>query len=144
MKIKLLTDTAQIPKQGKDGDAGYDLFADEAVVIPPGSSALVKIGISVEPPIGYHGFIWPRSKLSSRKRIAKLAGCVDGNYRGEIHACLINHGSDDMDIRVGDAIAQLIFQKTLTDFKWEVVDTLSETDRGNAGVTSSEMRLRHE
>ena len=140
----LLTDTAKTPEQGKDGDAGYDLFADEALIIPPGMSALVKTGVAVEMPSNYHGFIWPRSKLSSKKRIAKLAGLVDNNYRGEIHACLINHGSQPLDIRVGDAIAQIVFQETLTGIEWEQVELLSETARGSKGITCSEMRLRHE
>jgi dUTP pyrophosphatase len=144
MKYRLTNGTAKRPEQGTVGDAGYDLFANEAIIIPPGLSALVKTGVAIEMPANYHGFIWPRSKLSSKKSIAKLAGLIDNNYRGEIHACLINHGGESLDIRVGDAIAQIVFQETLTEFEWVEVGNLSETSRGTAGITCSEMRLRHD
>ena len=144
MKLKLMSDTAKIPKKGSKGAAGYDLFADEAVVIPPGMSAMIKSGVSVEMPEDIHGFIWPRSKLATKKRIAVLAGVIDNDYRGEIHIALMNHGSVDLDVRVGDAIAQIVFQEVNNNVAWDLVADLPDTDRGSKGITCSEMRLKHD
>lgn len=50
MKIKRLTDTAQLPTRASDGAAGLDLYADVpgAIAIYPGETKKIHTGIAVE------------------------------------------------------------------------------------------------
>ncbi len=67
IRIKRLTETAQLPKRGSEYAAGYDLYADltEAVVIPPHQSVMIGTGLAAEIPEGYFGGVFARSGLAS-------------------------------------------------------------------------------
>ena len=62
-------------------------------------------------PDGLAGLIWPRSGLSVKKGLDVLAGVVDSGYRGEVMVCLYNTSDEDVEIKRGDRIAQIIFQE---------------------------------
>ena len=68
---------------------------------------------------------------------------VDTDYRGEIIVALYNDSSSIQHIDAGDRIAQLVFhqQCTITPDEngniWQVVDELSNTDRGTGGFGST-------
>jgi dUTP pyrophosphatase len=58
------------------------------------------------------------------------------DYRGEVHALLINHGADAFTVRRGERIAQLViarYERAL----WREVETLGETERGAGGFGST-------
>ena len=105
-------------------------------------------------PIGFVGLVWSRSKLSmklgltaSLVRICEKTGeirggVIDSDYRGEIMIGLANTSNDPIEIREGDKVAQIIIQKHYSDMQINIVDDLDRTMRGQAGVNSSEMRLR--
>jgi dUTP pyrophosphatase len=63
-------------------------------------------------------------------------GTIDAHYTGSIRVCLFNHGGSKYEVHKGDKIAQLVIVKcehpTL-----ELVDSLEETDRGDAGFGST-------
>ena len=125
-------------------DAGWDLYASEACVIPPKERRVIKTGISLAIPEGYVGLIWPRSGLAVKKGVDVLAGVVDAGYRGEVMVCLLNtqyfcdiSGQEDhIDINVGDRIAQILFQR-VPHFKLIEVDDLKDTERSESGFGSS-------
>ena len=111
VSYKLLTETAQIPFKAHRSDAGFDLCADEDAWIFAKERTTIKTGISFEMPENMAGLIWPRSGLSVKKGIDVLAGVVDSGYRGEIMVCLYNTSDEDVEIKRGDRIAQIIFQE---------------------------------
>lgn len=74
-KIKLLTDTAQVPAKGSIRAAGYDLYADDDAVIFPGECRKIGTGIAITPPPGYFGAIFARSGMAA-KRGLRPANCV--------------------------------------------------------------------
>ena len=57
LKVKRLTETARLPEKAHQGDLGYDVFADEDVLIPAGKYKLVSTGISVLSSNTKYGFI---------------------------------------------------------------------------------------
>jgi deoxyuridine 5'-triphosphate nucleotidohydrolase len=64
------------------------------------------------------------------------AGVVDSDYRGEMRVCLINHGSEMVEFKPGDRIAQLIIERCLiTPAAW--ADNLDSTERGQGGFGST-------
>ena len=56
--IEKCREDAKLPAYAHDGDAGMDLYAAEEVIIEPGRSALVPVGINpIDLPSGYSTII---------------------------------------------------------------------------------------
>jgi len=141
IKVKRLTNTAIIPTKNNKTDAGYDLYADEDIVVYPEETVLISTGISFAIPKGYAGLIWDRSGMGV-KGMHRHAGVVDCDYRGELKVALSNTLSRDFYkenvffINKGDRIAQIIFQE-VPHFDLVEVSSLDDTDRGEKGWGSS-------
>ncbi|MBW4095888.1 MAG: dUTP diphosphatase [Acidobacteria bacterium] len=133
-----LTDSAQAPAYARAGDAGADLYAAHAAVIPAGGRALVKTGVSVALPDGYALFVQPRSGLALKHGITVLntPGTVDSGYRGEIGVILFNTTTTDFAVEVGDRVAQAVVQRVVQVI-FEPVASLDETERGAGGFGHS-------
>lgn len=144
IKIKKLTDTAQIPTRGSEYAAGYDLYADmsdfmtNGTTLQPHTTVKIGTGIAIEIPEGYFGGIFPRSGLSTKKglRPANTPGCIDADYRGEIIVALHNDSDQIQIIEKGERIAQLVVIPFLP-VEFEEVKELSDTDRGSGGFGST-------
>ena len=74
LKVKKLSDNAQIPQRGSTGAAGYDLYSTETQVIMPNKRSVVSTGVAVELPQGVYGRIAPRSGLAVKHGIGIGAG----------------------------------------------------------------------
>ena len=137
--IKRLDPTVELPRYAYAGDAGLDLRASEDVVLKPFERRLISTGLAIAIPEGYAGFVQPRSGLALKQGLsmANTPGLIDAHYRGELKICAINlDPKDDIVVRRGDRIAQLVIQKVPVVELLEV-DDLSETDRGSGGFGSS-------
>jgi len=138
MGVKIQVVGENVPKYATRGDAGADLISAEDVRIAAHQRVLVKTGIKIAIPEGYVGLVHPRSGLALKHGITVLntPGTIDAGYRGEVGVILLNTGSIDFEVKAGDRIAQLVIQKVeYADF--EVVDALTDTDRGNGGFGST-------
>ena len=135
LRVQILRTGAQAPQRQSPGAAGYDLYACESNSVPPDGWALVDTGIAVAVPQGTYGRVAPRSSLAVRG-IQVGAGVVDADYRGSIKVLLFNHGSDSMEVRAGDRIAQLVLERVSTP-EVSVVASLDGSDRGSAGFGST-------
>ena len=133
---KYLTETAQAPRKANLNDAGFDLHADEDAWVFARQRKVIKTGISLEMPDNLAGLIWPRSGLSVKQGIDVLAGVVDAGYRGEIMVCLYNTSDDDVEIKRGDRIAQIIFQE-VPDISLLLREELGSSQRGSNGFGST-------
>ncbi|MEP3278625.1 MAG: dUTP diphosphatase [Stappiaceae bacterium] len=122
--------------------AGMDLLAalpdDQPHTLNPGERTLVPTGLSMALPVGYEAQIRPRSGLAAKHGITLLnsPGTIDSDYRGEIKAILINHGSEPFEITRGTRIAQMVIAPVLQAVL-EDVETLEETERGAGGFGST-------
>ena len=103
-----------VPSYAHPGDAGADLYAREDVQLSAGGGrALVPTGIVLALPVGYAGFVLPRSGLALRHGVTCLntPGLIDPGYRGELAILLVNTDpSQDYQVQRGDRIAQLVVQ----------------------------------
>jgi len=134
--FKKLHENATLPTRGSAHAAGLDLYAVERMDIRPGAQAMIPTGLSVAIPSGHYGRIAPRSGLAAKHGIQVHAGVVDSDYRGEMRVCLINHGSEMVEFKPGDRIAQLIVERCLiTPAAW--ADDLDSTERGQGGFGST-------
>ena len=137
VKIKIF-DGGKKPEYKRIGDACLDCYSridSGALVIPSGERTLISLGFALELSPDYEAVIRPRSGLTS-KCIDIGIGTIDSNYRGEIKACVINNSLDDFEIKNGDRICQLAIRK-VPEIIFEVVDKLSETERGEKGFGST-------
>lgn len=133
---KYLTETAQTPHKANKSDAGHDLYSDEDTWVFAKQRKVIKTGVSLEMPDTLAGLIWPRSGLSVKQGIDVLAGVVDAGYRGEIMVCLYNTSDDDVEIKRGDRIAQMIFQEVPV-VSLQLRETLGSSQRGSNGFGST-------
>lgn len=122
-----------LPTYAHPGDAGLDLRArDSGVVAPAGGRLLMPTGISIAIPVGYAGFVLPRSgnALKHGLTVANAPGLIDAAYRGEIKVVLLNTDPHEpFHVHRGDRIAQLVLQR-VEEVAWQVVDSLDGDDRG--------------
>ena len=136
LKVQRLTETAQLPIRQHKGDAGYDLSADEDIVIPPNKWKLVSTGLAFTVPKGTYGRIAPRSGFSYKKGTMIGAGVIDEQYTGHVKVLVFNLNDKELKIVQGNRIAQLILEKISTPEVIEV-KSLEETERGSGGFGST-------
>lgn len=134
--VRRLDPDLPLPSYAKPGDAGLDLVAREGIVLKAGGGrGIVPTGIAVALPEGYAGFVQPRSGLALRHGVTCLntPGLLDSGYRGEIQVLLVNTDpTDDVEIRRGDRVAQLVVQR-VEHVVFEEVDELPPSERGTGG-----------
>ena len=122
-----------LPSYAHPGDAGLDLLAREDAVVPAaGGRVLVPTGIALALPLGYAGFVLPRSGLALKHGVSVVnsPGLIDCAYRGEIKVVLLNTDpSNEYQVHRGDRIAQLVVQK-VEEVVWNEVSALEGDDRG--------------
>jgi dUTP pyrophosphatase len=136
MKIKL-TDGAKAPQRATAGAAALDLVALEPVNIPAGRTGKVRTGLHIECPEGFAALVCSRSGLASKGiTVANAPGIVDSDYRGEVCVILHNRTRKGYTVQAGDRVAQLMIVPVLRP-EFEVVDELSDTERGAGGFGST-------
>ena len=138
VKIKKLHPDAVVPQYAHEGDSGADLFSTIDSTLQPMERKAIPTGLSAEIPKGFELQVRPKSGLALKNGITVLntPGTIDFGYRGQIHAILINLGSEPYVIKAGQKIAQLV-AAPVAYAKFEVVEELSETSRGEGGFGST-------
>jgi dUTP diphosphatase len=140
IRVKRLDPELALPRQQHADDAGYDLYAREAVELQPGGGrALVPTGLAIAIPSGYAGFVLPRSGLALRSGVTCLntPGLIDPLYRGELKVLLVNTDqAEAYTVERGDRVAQLVVQRVEA-VEWIEVDELDNTERDTFGFGST-------
>ena len=90
LQIKRLTETAIMPVKAHPTDSGFDLFADENVLVEPGETVVISTGVAIALPEGYEAQIRPKSGITSKTDFRVQLGTVDEPYRGEIRVIADN------------------------------------------------------
>ena len=152
VKIKRLSETAQLPTKAHDSDAAFDLYADiedtfkpfgstedvRGLKILPGQTVKISSGIAMEIPEWYWGAIYARSGLATKQglRPANCVAVIDAHYRGPITVPIHNDSNEVQIIHHGDRIAQFMLAPVI-ETSFEEVSELSDSDRGEGGFGSS-------
>jgi dUTP diphosphatase len=128
------------PSYETGSSAGMDLRAhlEEEVILKPMDRAIIKTGLFISLPPGFEAQVRPRSGLAAKFGISVLnsPGTIDADYRGEIGVILVNLSRENFSIKDGDRIAQMIIAR-YAHTKWEEVNVLDETKRGQGGFGST-------
>jgi dUTP pyrophosphatase len=137
VNIKLMDDTVLLPQKAHQHDACWDIRSYEDIILKPFDPVKIETGLAFEIPNDYFLRIFSRSGLSSQGIILlNSVGIIDPNYRGYIKIPLMNLTNKDITIHKNDRIAQIGFEKIIH-ATWNIVDELSETERGDNGFNSS-------
>lgn len=140
LKIKRLEHNKVLPEYKTEGAAGMDLSAaiEEPVVLKPLERTLIPTGIKIELEHGYEAQVRPRSGLSIKHGITLIncVGTVDEDYRGELCVPVVNLSNEAYTIQPGERIAQMVIAH-VEQAKIEVVEELSDTERGTGGFGST-------
>ncbi len=161
IKVKLLHPEARVPSVNYSGhDLGFDLYAIEDAVLPPGVPVKIRTGIAVEGPAGMGFVLGDRSSMAA-KGITYVGGRIDAGYRGEILVCLVNvnqpryelalerdpngsvtdakllHTDVSVKLWTGDKIAQMSPFQAMTHLELVVVEELAGSLREAKGFGSS-------
>lgn len=133
---------AKLPRRAYNdpltGDAGFDVFSVEDIVVPANGSIEVKVGLEV-------GHVSPgiwlkiegRSGLGFNHGISPHFGVVDNNYRSSIGVKLYNSTNVDHSIQKGRAIAQLIVCKMIP-CEMSFTNIKTSSSRGEKGFGSTD------
>ncbi len=129
-----------LPSYASTGSAGMDLLAaiEQDIVLKPLERKAIPTGICIELPEGYEAQVRPRSGLALKNGLSvpNSPGTIDSDYRGEVCVILINLSAQEIVISRGMKIAQMIIAQ-YSQATWQVVDELSETERGAGGFGST-------
>lgn len=129
-----------LPSPATPQSAGVDLLAavGDAVVIEPGSRALIPSGIAIALPDGHEAQVRPRSGLAARHGVTVLnsPGTIDADYRGEVSVVLVNLGDTAFRVERGMRIAQMVVAP-VDRVAWSEADRLPESGRGGGGFGST-------
>ena len=141
--VKKLCEKANIPEYKTSGSSAFDISAclDENIILAPKSVTMVKTGLSLELPEGFEAQVRSRSGLALKNGVFVLnsPGTIDNDYRGELCVILANFSSEPFTIEHGMRIAQVIVAK-YEQFPLEIVQELTETQRGSGGFGSTGLK----
>ena len=139
VQIQRIDKGLPLPEYARAGDAGMDVYSTIDCTLAPGARAIIPIGIAIALPEGFVCFAHPRSGLAAKHGISivNAPGTIDSGYRGEIKIILINtDAKETFEIKRGDRIAQLVFQK-FESARFFEVEFLPESQRGGGGFGST-------
>jgi dUTP pyrophosphatase len=141
MKIKVVnTSNNELPSYETIMSAGMDLRANlsEPVVLKPLERRLIPTGLKMQLEAGYEAQVRPRSGLAYKQGITVLnaPGTIDADYRGDVGVILINLSAEEVEIKHGDRVAQMVIAK-YEQIEWQLTDTLDSTQRGEGGFGST-------
>lgn len=135
-KIRVqLDEWAYLPKRAHAMDAGLDLRAREAAIVPAGGSAIFSTGVHIEIPDGFAGLLVSKSGLNVKHDVTST-GLIDAGYTGDITVKLYNRGDSDYIVSEGDKISQLVLIPCMT-AETKQVKRIYGGARGDSGFGSS-------
>ena len=156
VKIKKLKDCTILPCYSSKDAAGLDLTANDMEIDYDNNIITYKTDLAFEIPNGYVGLVFPRSSVYKKNLdLCNSVGVIDSDYRGNIlfKFRYIGRKPNFIDklktlfsvmpfeyeniYHVGDRIGQIIIMK-YPKIELDVVDELSDTERGNGGFGSTD------
>ena len=107
----------KLPKRSTAGSAGYDFFAPYPFAIGKGQTIFVKTWVKAKMPKDTVLLLFERSSWGFKKQVSipNAVGVIDSDYYGNaendgnIAFAFTNHGSEPLEVKVGDKIGHGIF-----------------------------------
>jgi|TARA_B100000214_G_C23940092_1_gene615260 dUTP pyrophosphatase len=125
------------------GDAGMDLFVPCSVTIPAKSMGfkidhLISCEVSIQgSPASF--YLYPRSSMGGKTplRMSNSVGIIDSGYRGNLIGMVDNISDQDYTVEAGSRLFQICSPTLNNPIELNIVQELSETERGEGGIGST-------
>ena len=119
---RMLYDSFELPKRSTKKSAGYDIKSLEDGVIKPGEAMTFKTGLKVCMNEDECLYVLSRSSQGYKYNVCLMnsVGLIDSDFynnpsnEGHFSVRLVNFGTEDYVVKIGDKIAQGVFSKYLT------------------------------
>jgi len=130
--------SGRTPTRAHDDDAGLDLYVDGDQTAHAGQITDINLGVSAKAPEGTWLLLCGRSSTYKKRGLKVEQGIIDTGYTGPLFATVTNTNTDDVHLKDGERIAQLVVMPNLT-ARTELygVKELPTTTRGDRGFGSS-------
>lgn len=139
-EVRRLKPYAKLPTRATPLSAGYDLYASEDIEIVGGQGTKIiptDIAIAITDPTIY-ARVAMRSGLAVNSSLAVSAGVIDPDYRGPIGVVAFCCAEGvHVNVRRGDRIAQLVFERFYTPSLCEVPEFSNPNINDHAGFGST-------
>ena len=138
---RMLYDSIELPKRSTKNSAGYDIKSIENGIIKPGEYKRFKTGLKVSMNPDEVLYIYSRSSLGYKHGVTMVnsVGVIDSDFynnsdnEGHFSVCLINQGTEDFEVKIGDRIAQGVFMKYLIVDNEEEIESVRNGGFGSTG-----------
>ena len=135
VKFKKFSSAAGVPKKATNGSACYDIYSARDISLAPGVTKTTALDIGFKFSKKCVCRTYPKSHFSLLPTFIG-SGVVDSDCCGNISVILTNFASSDVNIKVGDRIAQIMFLKR-EEVSFVEVAELGKTARGTGGFGST-------
>ena len=141
LNFKKSDEMVETPFYNYPTDSGFDLYANEDVLIQPFGRALIPTGLSFDIGDGFEIQVRSKSGLALNHGLFVLnsPGTVDNGYTSEIKVILFNTNQVPYQISKGMKIAQAVVSPVVNG-KWvnlQEVDIIEDKDRNANGFGST-------
>jgi len=141
LNFKKSDEMVETPFYNYPTDSGFDLYANEDVLIQPFGRALIPTGLSFDIGDGFEIQVRSKSGLALNHGLFVLnsPGTVDNGYTSEIKVILFNTNQTAYQISKGMKIAQAVVSPVVNG-KWvnlQEVDMIEDKDRNANGFGST-------
>jgi dUTP pyrophosphatase len=141
LNFKKSDEMVETPFYNYPTDSGFDLYANEDVLIQPFGRALIPTGLSFDIGDGFEIQVRSKSGLALNHGLFVLnsPGTVDNGYTSEIKVILFNTNQTVYQISKGMKIAQAVVSPVVNG-KWvnlQEVDMIEDKDRNANGFGST-------
>lgn len=110
MRFIKLTKTVRLPEKKHRGDAGYDCYLPDDIIIPAFSVMSVNLKIAIKLKKDETALICARSSIA-KKNIILNTSPIDSGYTGSLHAIVHNLNSIPVQFTHNDRICQIVILK---------------------------------
>ena len=137
MQIKALHQNFIMPTSGSELAGAFDVYMPEDGKAY-GNPVKVGLGFAATIPPGYVALLVPRSGVGAKHGVElnNTCGVIDADYRGEWKAVLRTKDGRAYEWKAGDRVLQFMVVPVWKG-NLELVEELSETDRGAGGFGST-------
>ena len=153
LKVWRMHEDIRLPVRMTGGSVGYDICVAEDYFLSPGDFSILKTGLIVKPPEGFHIEIALRSSIPKKKgcAIPNGLGIIDADYCGlgdELGIPIYKFGLGTEDFpgvdglpctyfSAGERIAQIILRKTYIVDVIDMSSNLEDLKSGRGGFGST-------
>jgi len=136
--FRLMASNTYYPSKAYMNDAGYDVYLPSDIVIKPRQAGRFKLDLAINWSYAMQNVVvmtFPRSSSLLDGKVFFTTGIIDYGYDGSIHLTCTNVSDDEITLKKGERVMQLIFSKL-----YEHVDMtkiLKEGVRGKKAFGSS-------